>query len=524
MSSPPSVPDTPLPSPQIVAVLDMGASAIRLVVSELGADRQVRTIDEASRGVLLGRDTFSAGAIRARTIDTALTALTGFRRILDRYEVSRIRAVATSAVREARNVDLFLDRIERRTGIAFEIIDEAEESRLTFLAVRQALLNRPPPEADWTLLAEVGGGSTGLTLLHGGQPTRSAVYELGGIRLRQQLSLHQLAHDVQLSLLKRSIANIVSEITLDFPLERISHMVAIGGDVRFVAAQVLPDSGEAVREIPRDAFLAFCDQVERLDDEQLVDRLRLPPVEAETLVPALLVYRSLFSQTAAQHLVVLDASLRTGVLLDLLEPEQSAAGDFEAQVLASAEALGHKHRFDREHGEHVAELAIRLFDALREDHGLGVRERLMLRVAALLHDIGVFINVRAHHKHSQYVISASQIFGLSNEETAIVGNIARYHRRGVPQNSHLPYVALDRQDRVVVNKLAAILRLANALDAEHLQKVTALRIARHDRRYVLDIDGNGDLTMELLATSARADLFAEVFGQDLVVRRGDQTL
>lgn len=525
VSGPRSVPDAPLPSPQIVAVLDMGASAIRLVVSELGADRQVRTIDEASRGVLLGRDTFSAGAIRARTIDTALTALTGFRRILDRYDVSRIRAVATSAVREARNVDLFLDRIERRTGIAFEIIDEAEESRLTFLAVRQALRKRPPPEADWTLLIEVGGGSTGLTLLHGGQPTRSAVYELGGIRLRQQLSLHQLAHDVQLSLLKRSIANIVSEISLDFPLERVSHMVAIGGDVRFVAAQVLPDaSGEGVREIPRDAFLAFCDQVEHLDDEHLIDRFRLPPVEAETLVPALLVYRSLLSQTGAQHLVVLDASLRTGVLLDLLEPEESAASaDFEAQVLASAEALGHKHRFDRKHGEHVAELAMRLFDVLQEDHGLGGRERLMLRVAALLHDIGVFISVRAHHRHSQYVIAASQIFGLSNEETAIVGNIARYHRRGMPQKSHLPYVALDRQDRVVVNKLAAILRLANALDAEHLQKVTTLRIARRDRRYVLDIEGNGDLTMELLAASARADLFAEVFGQDLVVRRGDQT-
>jgi exopolyphosphatase/guanosine-5'-triphosphate,3'-diphosphate pyrophosphatase len=343
--------------------------------------------------------------------------------------------------------------------------------------------------------------------------------------LRQQLSLHQLAHDVQLSLLKRSIANIVSEISLDFPLERVSHMVAIGGDVRFVAAQVLPDaSGEGVREIPRDAFLAFCDQVEHLDDEHLIDRFRLPPVEAETLVPALLVYRSLLSQTGAQHLVVLDASLRTGVLLDLLEPEESAASaDFEAQVLASAEALGHKHRFDRKHGEHVAELAMRLFDVLQEDHGLGGRERLMLRVAALLHDIGVFISVRAHHRHSQYVIAASQIFGLSNEETAIVGNIARYHRRGMPQKSHLPYVALDRQDRVVVNKLAAILRLANALDAEHLQKVTTLRIARRDRRYVLDIEGTGDLTMELLAASARADLFAEVFGQDLVVRRGDQT-
>jgi exopolyphosphatase / guanosine-5'-triphosphate,3'-diphosphate pyrophosphatase len=511
------------PPPEVVAVLDMGASAIRLVISEFGADRTIRTIDEASRGVLLGRDTFSTGAIRSRTIDNALVALMGFRQILDRYQVSRVRAVATSAVREARNVDLFLDRIQRRTGIAFEVIDEAEESRLTFLAVRQALRKRPALRGAWTLLTEVGGGSTSLTLLHQGQPNRSAVYALGAVRLRQQLNLQELTHDVQLALLKRSIANMITEITPDFPLRRVSYMVAIGGDVRFAASQVLEGSAdEGAREIPRQAFLAFCDMVEQLDDEQLVDRFRLPPVEAETLVPALLVYRSLLSQTTARKLVVVDGSLRTGVLLDWMDPAGPAAGaDFEAQVLASAEALGHKHRFDHDHGRHVAVLAMQLFDALQDDHGLGARERLMLRVAALLHDIGVFISVRGHHKHSQYVLASSQIFGLSNEETAIVGNIARYHRRARPQSSHLSYVALDRQDRVIVNKLAAILRLANALDAEHLQKVATLSIRRGVQEWVLQIEGTGDVTMELLAATARADMFIDVFGQALVVRRGD---
>ena len=150
-------------------------------------------------------------------------------------------------------------------------------------------------------------------------------------------------------------------------------------------------------------------------------------------------------------------------------------------MLASAEALGHSYRFDRDHGRHVAMLATRLFDELRDEHGLGDRERLLLQVAALLHDIGIYVSLRAHHKHSQYLLAASQIFGLSDDETAIVANIARYHRRGLPQNSHLPYIALDRTDRLIVNKLAAILRVANALDAEHLQKVRDVRLvaARH---------------------------------------------
>src|SRR5262249_53690113 len=154
----------------------MGASAIRLVIAEVLSDGSFRIIEEASRGVLLGRDTFSSGGIRSRTIDATLTALDGFRQIMHGYGVEQVHAVATSAVRAARNRDLFLDRIRARTGLTFEIINEAEESRLLFLAVRQALGAGARFRAAWTLLAEVGGGSTSLTLLRRGRPNRSGVY------------------------------------------------------------------------------------------------------------------------------------------------------------------------------------------------------------------------------------------------------------------------------------------------------------------------------------------------------------
>jgi exopolyphosphatase / guanosine-5'-triphosphate,3'-diphosphate pyrophosphatase len=514
------VTDSAVSSPELVAVIDMGASAIRLVIAEISAG-SARTVEEASRGILLGRDTFSSGAIGPATIESALTALENFKRIIDGYEVTHVRAIATSAVREARNVALFLDRIQRRTGIAFAIIDEAEESRLLFLAVKQALGRRAPLRASWTLVTEVGGGSTSLSLLHQGQPNRSAVYPLGAVRLRQQLNLGRLSHDVQLSLLKRTIANVIEEIRIDHPLRRVTQMVAIGGDVRFAAAQILEGGDDdGVREIPRDTFFAFCDQIERLDEEQLVEQHRLSAVEAAALVPSLLVYRTLLSETAAKRLVVSSASLRTGLLLDLADPvAQSAGAEFEEQVLASAEAAGRKYRFDRAHGLHVATLAVQLFDAFRDEHGLGNRERLLLRVAALLHDIGVYVSLRAHHKHSQYLLLAAQIFGLTNDETAIVASVARYHRRNLPQRSHLQYTILDQQDRVVVDKLASILRVANALDAEHLQKVSAIALERRGRHWILEIDGTGDLTMEQLAATARADMFADTFGQELTIRR-----
>ncbi|HVD91446.1 MAG TPA: Ppx/GppA phosphatase family protein [Vicinamibacterales bacterium] len=513
----------PLPAaaaPKLVAVLDMGASAIRLAVAELTPSGPPRIIEEASKGVLLGRDTFSFRAIRSQTIDAAITALSGFARIMKDYGVDQVQAVATSAVREARNGDMFLDRIQSRTGIAFDIINEAEESRLVFLAVRGSLKRHAAFKGARTLLAEVGGGSTSLTLLRRGQPSRSGVYALGSVRLRQQLDLRRHSQDVQMALLRRYVANVIDEIRIEIPLSRITQFIAIGGDVRFAASQIGDeDLTDPDREIPRERFLAFCDEVSQLDEDRMVERFRLPAVEAETLAPALAIYRALLAETGARNVVVSSASLRAGLLLEMTEPTgRLSVEDFEQQVLESADTLGQRYRVDREHGQQVATLAARLFDELREEHGLGDRERLLLKVAGLLHDIGIYVSLRGHHKHSQYILAESQIFGLSAEETAIVSNLARYHRRGTPQRTHVPYVALDRRDRLVVNKLAAILRIANALDAEHVQKVRAIHVTRRGSTWVLQLEGTGDLTMERLAATARADMFVETFGRQVIVQ------
>ncbi|HXW06255.1 MAG TPA: Ppx/GppA phosphatase family protein [Vicinamibacterales bacterium] len=502
-----------------VAVLDLGATAIRLVIAEVTAPGGIRVLEEASRAILTGRDTFASGSIAPGTIDRVVDAVQKFRTLMDQYGVADVHAVATSAVREARNRDVFLDRVQARTGIEFEVINEAEESRLLFLALRKSVGRHPAFKGAWTLLVEVGGGSTSLTLLRKGEPNRSGVYALGAIRLRQQLDLRRHTHEVQVALLKRYIANVIDEVRLDIPLRRITHMIAMGGDVRFAASQILEaDFDQSASEVSRDALLGFCDRLERLDEERIADQFRLQAVEAETLLASMLVYRTLLAETSARRVLISDASLRAGLLLDVSEPGEAAAADFGSQVIASAEALGFKYRFDREHGRHVAMLATRLFDELGPEHGLGRRERLLLEVAAVLHDIGMYVSLRAHHKHSQYIIAASQIFGLSDEETMLVSNVARYHRRGLPQRSHLPYVALDRGDRLIVNKLAAILRLANALDAEHLQKITGLKLVREGRVWVLELAGDGDLTMELLAGRARADLFEQTFGRELAVK------
>jgi len=503
-----------------VGVVDMGASAIRLMVAEVAPGRPVRILEEVSRGVLLGKDTFSHNRLTSATVEATLKTLEAFRRIMDTYGVVRYRAVATSAVREAQNADAFLDRVRLRTGIDVEVIDGSEENRLTYMAVRERMRDHPALVSGDTLLVEVGGGSADISFLRRGEPIHSGTYPLGAIRMRQSLLTWHGSLEQGMRLLRRHIHNVVDDIRREMPLREAQHFLALGEDVRFAADQVLGEpASEGLTVIPREPFVAFCDQISSFDTEQLVEQYHLSQSDAETLVPALLAYRELLLESGAPEIVLPEASLRAGLLLDLARSEdRQSIQDFSRQVLASAEALGEKYRWDAPHCKKVAQLTLRLFDDLRKEHGLGDRDRVLLEVAALLHDIGNDVSLRGHHKHSWYLLSVSEIFGLTQDDMAIVANVARYHRRALPQKSHLAYMALDRDARVKVNKLAAILRLANALDADHLQKVQDVRLIPEEGEWVLEVEGAGDLTMERLAAQARSDLITEVFGRRLAFR------
>ena len=517
-----AAPLAPPEPPRPVAVLDLGASAIRLVVAEVQTGQPARILEEVSRGVLLGKDTFTSGRLGPATIEATLKALEGFRRIMDGYGVVRYRAVATSAVREAQNRDTFLDRVRLRTGIDVEVIDGSEENRLSYMAVREVLRDHEALTAGDAVLVEVGGGSADLSFLRKGEPIYSGTYALGSIRMRQNLAAWHGTHEARTRLFRRHIHNVVEDIRREMPLREARHFIALGGDARFAAARLAPEevpAGGGARSVPKEAFLAFCEEIAALDEEALVERHRLPMVDAETLLPALLAYRELLLETQAGAVLVPEASLRAGMLLDMTRAaEGQGLEDLSRVVLLSASALGEKYRYDSTHAKNVAQLATRLFDELRSEHGLGNRDRLLLEVAALLHDVGIYVSLRGHHKHSQYLLSVSEIFGLSRDDMAIVSNVARYHRRAGPQKSHLPYMALDSDARVLVNKLAAILRVANALDADHLQKVKDVKVAREDDGWVLEVEGAGDLTMERLAALARADQLTEVFGRRVSFR------
>jgi exopolyphosphatase/guanosine-5'-triphosphate,3'-diphosphate pyrophosphatase len=214
-------------------------------------------------------------------------------------------------------------------------------------------------------------------------------------------------------------------------------------------------------------------------------------------------------------------SMRDGLLLDLpsyVTGEQDPA--LRASIIQSARTIGERYSYEEEHAEQVAELAVRLFDALQDGHGLQPRHRLLLQVAALLHEVGVFVSNRAHHKHSYYLIANAEILGLRREDIGIVAHVARYHRRSMPKTSHLDYMALPPQQRMVVNKLAAILRVADCLDRGHMGRVKDPEIEVQGRELVIYVPGAGDLSLERLALGEKADLMEDIFGLNVRLEEG----
>lgn len=496
-----------------VAVIDVGSNSLRMVIAEVLPDGRFEVLERLQRAVRLGQDTFRRGRLGAQSMRAAVAVLRDYRQLLNLYHVERVRAVATSAVREAGNADTFLDRIFMATGLVVDVIATSEESRLTVSAVCRAVGSALGIDRSRTLIADVGGGSTTLTLMHEGEIVTSQSLSLGSIRLQELLSTSEESPQRGAGLLRQHIANALSNVRGALLLEDVELLVAVGGDARFAARQIgKPIPSADLYTVGLEEFDKLVRQCERLTAEELAKRHGLPFAEAETLIPALLVYHVLAHQTQVDQIIVSQISMRDGLLLDVARDVTGQEDEVLLKgVIHSALTVAEKFRCDTDHAQVVAELAVGLFDQFQTDHGLGTRHRLLLRVAGLLHEIGAVVSNRAHHKHSYYLIANSEIFGLNRDEMEIVAQIARYHRRSIPKPSHLEYMALPRVTRVVINKLAALLRLADALTRGRVRQPADLRFERQGDELIVYIPG-GDLLLERRAVAVKGDLFEDIYG------------
>jgi exopolyphosphatase/guanosine-5'-triphosphate,3'-diphosphate pyrophosphatase len=518
----PVVPTRPV---KLAAVIDIGTSSVRMAIAEIHPNGDVRTLESLAQAVTLGKDAFTTGAISKATIEDCVRVLRIYRQILKTYQIEssdQIRVVATSAVREASNRLAFVDRIYIATGFQVEPIDEAEVNRITYLGIEPFLENDPVLAGSSALVIEVGGGSTELLLVKAGDVVYSHTYRLGSLRLRETLEAFRAptvkVRNIMESHIHRTVEEVAEQVGQDGPLL----MIAMGGDVRFAVHHLNPTWDEqGLARISRKALEDFTNKILLQSEDQVARRYRLSFPEAETLGPALLAYVLFARQLQLSEILVTNVNLRDGLLKEMAEGAIWSK-EFSKQIVRSAMVLGRKFAYDEAHATHVANLCSTLFQQLKDEHQLPARNEVILYVAALLHETGLFISNRSYHKHSMYVIRNSELFGLGKKDLLLASLVARYHRRASPQPTHEGYATLERDERIAVAKLAAILRVADALDESRSQRIHEIHCEPEDDRLVISIPRVEDLSLEQLALKQNSSLFEEIYGRSVLLRINKQ--
>lgn len=502
-------------TPRTVAAIDCGSSSIRATVAEITGPTSRRIIETVTRQVDL-RHAFQAGRFRRGAMDEIVAALADMLPVLKGYGVgpSDLRAVATSAWREAGNADALLERIADRLGLMVEIVDGGELARLYYEAFLNVLAQEKRSLRGTSVLADIGSGATVVGLISGGKLVQSVEERFGTVRLladfgnlRESVDFHnavaRYAHGAATMMLKRLGG-------------QARNLVITGTEIRDLRKMLHPGGDGLLDELELASVGAWLDAAREVPLRALASSLQSSEDDAGALVLAGQLFHQLCVVSGHDRALVPQLNLREGILADLM-PGALGPHHLPREVLIAA-ARQHAERYGTNlaYADNTRELAVQIFDQTIALHHLGSRERTLLELAALLHDIGSYVNARSRHKHSFYLIQATDFAGLSRLDKSLVAHIARYHRRSVPAPSHLDYQALPRRERVVVAQLAAILRLAYALDVERTQRIRTVTCTVSGDRLNLRTDRR-QIALEQWSMAQRSGMFNDVYGLEVVL-------
>lgn len=505
--------------PEPVAVIDIGTSAVRMTVAEVSDGGHLRILDELEHPVNLGKNTFINGTIGREAVEKCVEIIESFKRAAMEYGAAQnLRAVATTAVREANNRREFLDRLFIATGVDIQVVDEGETTRLIYNSIFNTLAHKPGMATAPVMVLDVGAGMTEALLLKNLRVAGSFIHRLGSLRLRALLQRYDAPIAGEVEVLGNQAHMMLEAMHYAIPRQPHLQIAVIGGDMQFAAARLVPEwaPGTTV-EIPLARVRDLAAELLPMTVEHLVRTFGMSIPDAETVGPTLEVVCRVAESYGVDTLTIAKATLLGGVLQEVaIKNEWSQA--FISQIEEAGIELAKKYSADVKHGRCVASLAERIFDALLPQHKLGNRERVLLKVAGFVHEVGLFVSNRAHHKHSYYLIDNSHLFGLSREQIRVVALVSRYHRRATPKTSHEGYGSLDREGRMLVNKLAAIHRVADALDRTQAQRIRDIHCEIDGDTFWITASGVQDFSVENLALKEKGNLMQQVYGLKPVLR------
>ncbi len=506
-------------APIHLAAIDIGTNSFHLIVAAVDPeDGHFTVLDREKEIVRLGSGSTDMKRLSDEAMRRGVQTLRRFKAIAEASR-AQIRAVATSAVREALNRQEFIDLVRSETGIDVEVISGVEEARLIYLGVLQAI----PSYSERTLLVDIGGGSTEFLVGRRGRVQYANSLKVGAIRLTQRFfpGGEFTLRDVKKC--REFLAGMLNPVARSVRALSPSTAVGSSGTILNLANMIRIRRGED--PLGRINNFAF----RRRELEDIVDLILsydsparrkaipgLDPSRADIIVAGSLILQSVMAELKVKEMRVSEYALREGMILDTVEQRLGAKTRTSLEDVRRQSVLqvAKRFRYEKTHSHQVARIALRLFDQLKDLHQLGPQEREYLEAAALLHEIGLFVSHAQHHRHSYYLIRNAEILGFTDPELEMIANIARYHRKSQPKPRHDTFARLSPHQQGVVRALASLLRIADGLDRTHSSAVRDVRVRRSDGSVTFQLrrTGRSSLELEIWGAMRKRDLFESTYG------------
>ena len=511
---------------QTLAAVDVGTNSLHLVVARTTEGDRFEVVTRDKEMVRLGSGSAEMKHLTSEAVDRAVAALARFRRIAESHHAP-LRAVATSAVREAGNREEFLERARLEAGVEVEVVSGVEEARLIHLGVLQAL----EVYDRRLMLMDIGGGSTELLIGDEGDVLASISLKLGAVRLTDRFFPDGGADPVAVDACRQHIRSSLEAFQRQVKAHGFEVAVGCSGTIEQVVrlargmdglGPLRTLNGATVNGKQVDAVAEAVISARR--NGTIGDLADLDPKRADIILAGVLVLEGIVHNLGVNEVMISEYALREGVFLDTIQRQRGAQAPLRDVARRSVLDLMGSCDEDPAHSSHVAHLALQLFDETAARHGLGASARALLEAGALLANVGLVISHTRHHKHSYYLIrNSDRLVGFTDDEIEVVAQIARYHRKSGPKEAHPEWAALDPADRAMVRVGAAVLRVAIGLDRSHARSVASVELAdRGDAVQVVarPFTANRDTSLEHYAANDRSGLLADVLGVPVTVEIG----
>jgi exopolyphosphatase / guanosine-5'-triphosphate,3'-diphosphate pyrophosphatase len=505
---------------QSLGVVDIGSNTIRSLIVDVLPDGSYRVRDDEREVARLASGLTRQGRLSRPAMRRAVKALRRMAEIARARGVRRMSVVATSAIRNARNRRVFVDRVRRETGLRVRVVSETEEARLAFESAAQSFDLAEHPCA----VADVGGGSTELVLALGNHIQRDYSFHLGAVALTEEFVHSDPLRRRDFKALRHEVRRQIRAAGIEVdPAPQF--VIASGGTATAVAQMAMARQGLEKRpvqgfEMSQAELLHLRNALLR---RTLAERRRLPglsPDRADIIIAGITILYEILSHLKVNVLRISARGIRHAVLNRMIARRPGTpSGPFDhRRRLLAAEALARSFRSEQPHAEQVRRIAMALFDQLSAPLDIDPGARDLLAAASLLHDVGYVVGYRQHHKHAYHLIAHAPLDGFTPREREIIALVARYHRRSGPKKRHRAWATLPRDDRDLVRQLSALLRIADALDRRHTGQLREVRCEASRRRVRMLLLGRGDLGIERHAAEAKSKLFRTTFGREVRFR------